>query len=222
MKTQLSMSTALFMGVRCSYGGEATSGDGNCAAAAFLEAMNRVLLENGIERYDDPKETPRVYRGHLFGRSALDHHSPRVFLELVAFAEASGPRHNHARSLAQNLAPNLALIRMNPHRAVFLPRVLLKPLATGYCEQNGGGPVPVWAGSLVELLRELLSLARDLRIPLANGELADETANAINIFRPFHELDSTKLIENYRTAWLALHEGARLALEHDVALTLAG
>jgi hypothetical protein len=105
MKTQLSMSTALFMGVRCSYGGEATSGDGNCAAAAFLEAMNRVLLENGIERYDDPKETPRVYRGHLFGRSALDHHSPRVFLELVAFAEASGPRHNHARSLAQNLAP---------------------------------------------------------------------------------------------------------------------
>jgi hypothetical protein len=220
------MITALFMGVRCSYGGEVTNGDGNCPAAAFLEAMNRVLLENGIERYDDPKETPRVYRGHLFGRSALDHHSPRVFMELVAIAEASAPRPNHARnlapSLAQNLSQNLALIRKNPHRAVFLPRALPKPLSTGYYEQNGGGPVPVWAGSLVQLQRELLNLARDLRIPLANGELAGETANAINMFRPFHELDSTRLIETYRTAWLALHEGARLALENGVALTLAG
>jgi hypothetical protein len=80
----------------------------------------------------------------------------------------------------------------------------------------------VWAGSLVQLQRELLNLARDLRIPLANGELAGETANAINMFRPFHELDSTRLIETYRTAWLALHEGARLALENGVALTLAG
>ncbi|MGD0481123.1 MAG: hypothetical protein ABSA42_13195 [Terracidiphilus sp.] len=220
------MSTALFMGVRCSYGGEATNGNGDCPAAAFLDALNRVLAENGIERYDDPEETPRVYRGHLFGRSALDHHSPRVFLELVAIAEASAPRsnlaQNQAPNLIQNQAQNLALIRMNPHRAVFLPRALPKPLATGYCAQNGGEPAAVWAGSLVDLLRELLSLGHELRIPLANGELADETANAINMFRPFHELDSTKLIENYRTAWLALHEGARLALEHDVALTLAG
>jgi hypothetical protein len=30
------------------------------------------------------------------------------------------------------------------------------------------------------------------------------------------------LIESYRTAWLALYEGARLALENGVALTLAG
>ena len=82
--------------------------------------------------------------------------------------------------------------------------------------------MPVWAGSLVELLRELLSLAQDLRIPLVNGKLADETAVAINMFQPFHEFDSTKLIESYRTAWLALHEGARLALENGVALTLAG
>jgi hypothetical protein len=111
---------------------------------------------------------------------------------------------------------------MNPHRAVFLPRSLPRPLATGCCEQNGGEPVPVWAGSLVELLRELLSLGTQLRIPLTNGELADETANSINMFRPFHELDSTKLIEIYRTAWLALYEGARLALENGVALTLAG
>lgn len=206
------------MGVRCSYGCEATNGGGNCPAAAFLDALNRVLAENGIERYDDPEEAPPVYRGHLFGRSALDHHSPRVFLELVAMAEATAPRPN----AVQNLAPNLALIRMNPHRAVFLPRALPQPLVTGSYEQNGAEPVPVWAGSLVELQQELLGLASDLRIPLTNGKLADETAAAINMYRPFHELDSTKLIESYRTAWLALYEGARLALENGVALTLAG
>jgi hypothetical protein len=206
------------MGVRCSYGCEATNGGGDCPAAAFLDALNHVLAENGIERYDDPEEAPRVYRGHLFGRSALDHHSPRVFLELVAMAEATAPRPN----AVQNLALNLALIRMNPHRAVFLPRALPLPLATGSYEQNGGEPVPVWAGSLVELQQELLGLASDLRIPLTNGKLADETAAAINMYRPFHELDSTKLIESYRTAWLALYEGARLALENGVALTLAG
>jgi hypothetical protein len=199
------MTTALFMGVHCSFGGET-----NGSAAAFLDAMNRVLAENGIDLYDDPQQQPRVYRGHLFGRSALDHHSRRVLLEIAAIAEAQGP------------CPNLALIRENPHRVIYLPRALPRPLATGYCEKNGGDPVPVWAGSLPQLLQELVRLARDLRIPLANGKLADATALAINMFRPFHELDSTKLIESYRTAWLALYEGARLAMENRTALTLAG
>ena len=198
------MSTAIFMGVRCSFGGET-----NGSAAAFLDALNGVLAANGIEPYNDPPEQPRVYRGHLFGRSALDHHSPRVFLELVAMAEAMGP------------CPNLLLIRKNPHRVMFLPREFLRPLATGYFEKNGGDPLPVWTGFLPQLLAELAGLARDLRIPLAQGRLSDQTAAAINMFRPLHELDSTKLIESYRTAWLALYEGARLAMENGVALTLA-
>jgi hypothetical protein len=192
------------MGVRCSFGG-----DTNGSATAFFDALNRVLAENRIDPYDDPQEQPRVYRGHLFGRSALDHHSPRVLAEIAAMAEAQGP------------CPNLALIRKSPHRVVFLPRALPQPLATGYCEKNGDGPVPIWAGSLPQLLQELVRLAHDLRIPMANGRLADATAFAINMFRPFHELDSTKLIESYRTAWLALYEGARLAMENGTALTLA-
>lgn len=198
------MSTEIFMGVGCSFGGE-TSG----SATALLDAMNRVLPENGIEPYSDPQQPPRVYRGHLFGRSALDHHSPRVFLELVAMAEGLGP------------SPNLALIRENPRRVVFLPREFSRPLATGYCEKGGGDQVPVWAGSLPQLLCELVKLARELRIPLAKGKLTDQSAHAINMLRPFDERDSTKLIENYRTAWLALYEGARLAIENGVALTLA-
>jgi len=192
------------MGVRCSF-----SGDENGAETAFLDAMNRVLTENGIEPYVDPLERPCVYHGRLFGRSALDHHSPRVLMELVAKAEELGP------------CPNLSLIRKNPHRVIFLPRALPEPLATGYFERNGGKRAPVWAGSLAQLLEELTNLGHNLRIPFAKGKLADQTASAINKFRPFHELDSTKLIESYRPAWLALYEGARLALENHVALMLA-
>ena len=43
-----------------------------------------------------------------------------------------------------------------------------------------------------------------------------------HVERPFHELDSPRLIESYRSAWPALFEGARPALENNVALTPAG
>jgi len=197
------------MGVQRSFGGETTNGDGICSATAFLDALNRVLVENGLDPYDEPEKQPRVYHGHLFGRSALDHHSPRVLAEIAAMAEAQGP------------SPNLALIRGNPHRVIFLPRTLPRPLATGNSEKNGGDPVPVWVGALPQLLQELVKLARILGIPVINGRVSDPTAMAINMFRPFHERDSTKVIESYRTAWLALYEGARLAMENGTALTLA-
>lgn len=80
----------------------------------------------------------------------------------------------------------------------------------------------IWVGSLAHLLAELRLLAGKLGIPLANGDLRDEIATAINAFEPLHEGDSTELAEDERTAWLALYEGARLALQHNVALTLAG
>jgi hypothetical protein len=72
------------------------------------------------------------------------------------------------------------------------------------------------------LLTELKQLAGQLGIPLVNGELMDETASTINDFQPLRNGDSVELIEDERTAWLALYEGARLAVEHRVALTLAG
>ena len=202
------------MGAHCSFGeetmsGDGTSGNGNCSATAFLNALNHVLAENGIERYDDPQEPPRVYRGHMFGCSALDHHSSHVLAELAARAAAIAP------------CPNLALIDEISHRVIFLPRTFPQPLATGYYEKNDGDPVAVWVGSLPQLMQELVWLARELRIPLLmNGKLSTETAFAINMFRPFHKRDTTKLIESYRTAWLALYEGARLAMENRIALTL--
>lgn len=67
-----------------------------------------------------------------------------------------------------------------------------------------------------------LSTARNIGIPLVNGELADETAAAIRRFPALQNGDSIELIEDERTAWLALYEGARLAVEHRLALTLAG
>jgi hypothetical protein len=199
------MPTSLFLGVRRSYANEAQE-----SARAFLAAMNRVLAESGMAPYADPIEPVNPYAGYLFGRSTLDHCSPQVLVELATLAQATRKR------------PNLALIRDNPHRVTFVPRPLPRPLATGFSEQIGGRDVQIWIGSLSQLAEELLSLARDLRIPVTNRDVTDETVDSINIFRPLHERDSTKVIEDLRPGWLALHEGARLAMQNGVALTLAG
>jgi hypothetical protein len=61
-----------------------------------------------------------------------------------------------------------------------------------------------------------------LGIPLDDGWLADTVAQKINDFAPLHKNDDCSLAEDERTAWLVLYEGARLAVKHGVALSLAG
>jgi hypothetical protein len=96
------------MGVRGSYN------DG-AKASAFLDAVNRVLIQSGVTPYLDPPEPPNVYKGHLFGRSDLDHHTSRVLAEI-------------ARRGTQSMEnPNLALIRDNPYRVAFVPADFVPP-----------------------------------------------------------------------------------------------
>jgi hypothetical protein len=63
---ELVMSTGLFIGVRYSYIEEAQA-----SAEAFVDSINHVLLDIGVEPYLDPYEPPNVYTGHLFGRSGF-------------------------------------------------------------------------------------------------------------------------------------------------------
>jgi hypothetical protein len=202
---ELFISTGLFMGIRSSYIKEAQASGG-----AFVESINHALIGIGIEPYLDPDRAPDVYSGHLFGRSELDHHSSRVLAEVASIGASS------------RQSPNLALIRDNPFRVGFVPANFPLPFPSGYKERIGGSPIEIWVGSLPQLLAELKLLAADLRIPLIHGDLADETAAAINAWLPLYAGDSTELSEDERTAWLAIYEGARLASEHKVALTFAG
>ena len=199
------MSTGLFMGVRTSYTDESQA-----CAEAFLDAINRVLLDSGIAPYSDPRNPPSVYMGHLFGRSELDHHSSRVLAKIAGVGVES------------RQSTHLALIRDNPYRTAFLPLDFASPLLTDYRERIEGEPVQIWIGSLPCLLSELTMLAANLGIPLKDGLLTDETARAINDCDPLFDGDSKELAEDERTAWLALYEGARLGLKHNVALSLAG
>jgi Bacterial regulatory proteins, luxR family len=66
---------------------------------------------------------PHVHTDHLFGRSALDHHSSRVLVDVANFG-SSAQKH-----------PNLGLIRNNPFRVAFLPIEFSPPLQTDYFEQ---------------------------------------------------------------------------------------
>ena len=55
-----------------------------------------------------------------------------------------------------------------------------------------------------------------------NGDSQASAEAFLDAINPLLEGDSTELAEDERTAWLALYEGARCALKHEVALTLAG
>jgi len=197
------MSTGLFMGIRSSFVDEAQD-----AASTFLEEINRAGANRGLPFYLDPIDPPNVYVGSLFGRSELDHHSSQVLANMA--------------SLGSRKVPNLTLIRDNPFRVAFLPIDFFQPLPTNYFERIGGERIRIWIGSLPGLQRELASIASDLGIPLKNGDLTDAIAEAINGFEPLYAGDSGELAEDERTAWLCLYEGMRLALQHDVALSLAG
>jgi hypothetical protein len=199
------MSTALFMGVRSSFveGAQAS-------AAAFLDAINLGLSQQGLPHYTDPISPPNVYSGRLFGRSALDHHSSRVLVKIADLGVNSRE------------SPNLALIRDNPFRLTFVPINFSPPFPSRYQEQIVGRAAQIWIGSLPRLQIELQFLATNLRIPMKGGRLSDETAFAINEFKPLYSGDSTELSEHERTAWLVLYEGTRLAMSHNAALSLAG
>jgi hypothetical protein len=94
-----------------------------------------------------------VYKGHLFGRAELDHHTSRVLSEIAR------------RGTQSSENPNLALIRDNPYRVSFVPADFAPPASTEDYEQIGGEDTEIWVGSLPRLLTELKQLAGQLGIP---------------------------------------------------------
>lgn len=199
------MSVGLFMGIIPSYVEDAED-----SARELIAAINSRLQEQNLPLYSDSEEPPDVYVDNLFGRSELDHHSASSFTQLADLAE----EYDSAR---QHLA-----ILVNPYRVVFLPQDFSEPFETGYEEEIFGELMEVWTGSAPKLLKELTELALHLGIPLEDGVLSDEVAAKINEFELLSEDDDGELAEDGRTAWLALYEGARLAIENKVALSLAG
>lgn len=189
------------MGIRSSYIDEAAP-----VAESFVGAIAAALRQLRLSEYVEG-DAPDVYQGHLFGRSALDHHSARCLVDIAALGPARG---------------HLALIAKNPFRVAFLPTPLVAPLQTEHEEIIAGDNVKLWVGSAHGMLDELVAIAPQLQIPLERGALPDAVATAINDFAPLYDGDPCDLAEDERTAWLLLYEGARLAIQYRTALSLAG
>jgi hypothetical protein len=113
-------------------------------------------------------------------------------------------------------------LALNPYRVAFVPSDFEVPLPTDYSEEVGGEQVGIWVGSAPRLVAELVRVAPQLGIPLESGSLPDAVARKINDFAPLYEGDDCSLAENERTAWLLMYEGARQAVQQDVALSLVG
>jgi len=199
-----SMSVGCFMGIRASYIDEAQD-----VGEALIAACSQCLSAHGLPQYEDPRDPPNVYQPK-FGRSSLDHHSASCLVAVAELVQVD-PGQSH-----------LAIISLNPYRLVFAPFRFPVPLLTQHAEKIGGEDVRIWLGSSVGLLAELLETAPLLGIPLTDGVLTDTVAGRIDDFEPLYEGDDLTLAEDERTAWLVLHEAARLSIEHRVALSLAG
>lgn len=200
------MAVGCFLGIVPSYADTATA-----LAHRFIGAINSGLASRRLTAYSEPLDIPNVYVDNLFGRSALDHES-------AGFLAALG---DTPRSVGLE-APNLSLLSFNPYRVAFVPGPSFLPFETEYVENIAGDDVPIWAGSLQGLLDELLVLAPHLAIPLSSQQLAGATATKINDCVALSDADPLDPADGRRSAWLLLHEGARLALSHGIAICLAG
>lgn len=199
------MSVGFFMAIRASYVERAKD-----LGLHYVGAINEALVAQGLSTYADPKTIPNVYRGGFFGRSALDHQSAGALVALGELAEED------------EVSPHTELLATNPYRVAFLPIDFPKPLEIQHSELIAGERPRLFVGSAPRLSAELGVLAGRLGIPLVDGALSDAVAKQINAMEGLYAGDTLALAEDERTAWLLLFEGARLAVEHRVALALAG
>lgn len=195
------MSMGFFMGIRTSFSEAFTD-----EFAQLMGAVRSALEKKKIAVYNDPSVVPDVYENGLFGRSALDHHSASVLMSLNEIAQG------------KNISKHLDL---KGDRLIYLPMKFEEPFRVSY----GKGFWPLKKiqdiGSLESLLNELCQLGEALGIPFEEGSLSDDKANLINEFKALHDNDVLDYAEDERTAWLVFYEGARLALKHNVALSVA-
>lgn len=202
------MSVGLFMGIRESY-----TEDAQDSAEGYLAAINVALASRGLPPYVEPASATDIYndteRTFLFGRSAVDADSGKCISEVAKIGvKQSGARH-------------LALLSYNPYRVAFLPIDFPEPLATRYTEAIADQNTGIWVGSAARLFTELLDVATKLKVPI-DGTLSDTVAEKIREYQPLFEGDIVDPNSELRTTWLLLHEGTRLALQHQVALAFAG
>jgi len=199
------MAVGFFMGIRPSYVETA-----RFLAEAHIHSINNTLAALGLPTYVEPAHPPDVYDGSWFGRSALDHEGGRLLRELGRFARERAD------------AKHLALLEQNPYRVAFVPVVFPEPLLTDFRLDIAGERMRIAVGSLQPLMREVLDVSKALNIPLQNGVLTDETAVRIRESQPLVAGDTPDPEHDQRVTWLVVHEGVRLAISNNIALSLAG
>lgn len=200
------MSTGCFIGIIPSFIDEARD-----SAEAYIQAINAALAIIDVPPYLEPETIPDVYQNNFFGRSALDHHSASCLVKIAELQEQNQPSVTH-----------LGLIGLNPFRVAYVPFDFPEPLRTSYEEEICRQRVKLNVGSAHQLLKGLCAISHRIGIKIENGQVSDEVAFKINDFSPLFDGDDCQFAEDERTAWLLLYEGARLAIKHGVALSLAG
>ena len=158
-KIVINMATGFFMGIKESYIPEARKNAQN-----YIDAINKVLVDNQIGEYLEIENAPDVYNDGFFGQSGLDHHSSSCLAEFAKYAETKIEVHH------------LKLISLNPYRVAFIPINFEYPFTTDFEEIFWGqDEVKLNVGSSYKLRDELIEVAQWLGIKFTNGDLNQET-----------------------------------------------
>lgn len=177
--------------------------DPESSAPQEIEDLNQVLTKNQLTSYAEPEVVSSPYqRQNRFGRSQADHTGSQSLSELATLATERKQLY---------LLRNIDLVAFLPGEFDDRPECAL------------AGTTSV-IGSLPKLVRELTALADRLGIVLKSDELGDQVATKINKGQKLgtektRGLDLEEIVDA-RFNWLLLFEGARLAMERNVALVL--
>lgn len=178
-------------------------------AQEYVKSINDVLRAEELPEYNEPKNVPDVYNDALFGRSELDHHGAQCLHDIGEMGIKNGNDQC------------LKLISWNPYRVAFLPSDFGYSYRTDFVTQIWDEDVELNFGSAHQLIRELIDIAPELKIEIKNSDLTKEQIILIGDMKTF-ESDEENYFTDLRSAWFVLFEGARLAIEQKVALSLAG
>lgn len=199
------MYSGLFIGIKNSYAPES-----QVLAESYIKEINRTLSKKGLPLYEDGPFIPTINKNSSIGRSCLAHYSSSCLRDFGEFAES------------QVKVKHLQLLKINPYRVVYLPIKLASFFTTNHKESIWGNEeVYLNVGSAYGLKNELEQLANRMGISVENELNFEEQIHQINQQKPLEEGEAADLNKDMRKCWLLMYEGARIAIEHHIALSLA-
>lgn len=184
-----------------------------------FENINSVLTESGLPCHNEPEQLPALInraRAKSFSYSVI-HHLRRAYAyylddpdaEIEYMGEFDGPEDDIILDLEiDNMRSHL--VSHSDREGYYVPVAFTQVLHDSTEEDRIVG---FELGSSFKLREELLEIAPKIGINLANDQLSDRQAHAVN-----ESVEKQEEFHNEKMAWILLWESCRLSIAHHTAI----